>query len=91
MFRNTCGAAGGVGAVGVGPSFPPQPARNSVNAAPCHLSVIHAKEGQLIAAGEHIADVGNTGLSTGAHLHWEMASQGVLIDALRFTDGTNGF
>ncbi len=57
----------------------------------CHLSAFHVQEGQLIAAGEHIADVGNTGLSTGAHLHWEMASQGVLIDALRFTDGTNGF
>ena len=57
----------------------------------CHLSAMHVKEGQMVAAGEHIADVGNTGLSTGAHLHWEMASQGVFIDALRFTDGTNGF
>ena len=56
-----------------------------------HLSAIHVTEGQMVEAGEHIADVGNTGLSTGAHLHWEMASQGVLLDALRFTDGTNGF
>jgi len=56
-----------------------------------HLSKIHVQEGQAVAAGDHIADVGNTGLSTGAHLHWEMASQGVFLDALRFTDGTNGF
>lgn len=57
----------------------------------CHLSAIHLKEGQPVAAGEHIGDVGSTGLSTGAHLHWEMASQGVFLDALRFTDGSNGF
>lgn len=56
-----------------------------------HLSLIHVKKGDLIDAGELIAEVGNTGLSTGAHLHWEMASQGVFLDALRFTDGTNGF
>ena len=57
----------------------------------CHLSAIHVEEGQAVLAGEHIGDVGSTGLSTGAHLHWEMASQGVFLDALRFTDGTNGF
>jgi murein DD-endopeptidase MepM/ murein hydrolase activator NlpD len=56
-----------------------------------HLSAIHVREGQAVAAGEEIGAVGNTGLSTGAHLHWEMASQGVFLDALRFTDGSNGF
>jgi murein DD-endopeptidase MepM/ murein hydrolase activator NlpD len=56
-----------------------------------HLSAFHVAEGELVEAGQHIADVGNTGLSTGAHLHWEMASQGILLDALRFTDGSNGF
>jgi murein DD-endopeptidase MepM/ murein hydrolase activator NlpD len=56
-----------------------------------HLSEISVAEGQDVVAGELIAAVGNTGLSTGAHLHWEMAIHGVLVDALRFTDGTNGF
>ena len=56
-----------------------------------HLSAIHVKELQEVEAGQHIGDVGSTGLSTGAHLHWEMASQGVLLDALRFTDGSNGY
>lgn len=56
-----------------------------------HLATIGVAEGQEVVAGEEIATVGNTGLSTGAHLHWEMAIHGVLVDALRFTDGTNGF
>ncbi len=56
-----------------------------------HLSEIQVAEGDAVEAGQQIGLVGNTGLSTGAHLHWEMASNGILLDALRFTDGTNGF
>jgi murein DD-endopeptidase MepM/ murein hydrolase activator NlpD len=56
-----------------------------------HLSAIHVAELQEVEAGQHIADVGTTGLSTGAHLHWEMASQGIFLDALRFIDGSNGY
>ena len=56
-----------------------------------HLSAFNVTEGQLVEQGQQVGEVGSTGLSTGAHLHWEMASQGILLDALRFTDGTNGF
>ncbi len=56
-----------------------------------HLSAIQVAEGDAVEAGQQIGLVGNTGLSTGAHLHWEMASNGILLDAVRFTDGTNGF
>ena len=48
-------------------------------------------EGQLVDAGQLIAFVGSTGLSTGAHLHWEMSVHGILVDGLRFIDGSNGF
>ncbi len=56
-----------------------------------HLHEIAVAEGDRVEAGQIIGTVGNTGLSTGAHLHWEIAAHGVLLDALRFTDGTNGF
>jgi murein DD-endopeptidase MepM/ murein hydrolase activator NlpD len=56
-----------------------------------HMSVFSVGEGQLVAAGDQLGQVGSTGLSTGAHLHWEMAAGGVLVDALRFANGSNGF
>jgi murein DD-endopeptidase MepM/ murein hydrolase activator NlpD len=56
-----------------------------------HLSQFSVAEGQVVEPGDVIGLVGSTGLSTGAHLHWEMAVDGVLVDALRFFDGSNGF
>lgn len=56
-----------------------------------HLSRFAVEEGQGVSAGEVVGYVGNTGLSTGAHLHWEMAVHGILVDALRWVDGRNGF
>jgi hypothetical protein len=56
-----------------------------------HLDGFAVTEGQEVQAGDIIGYVGNTGLSTGAHLHWEMSSFGILLDGLRFVDGSNGF
>lgn len=37
-----------------------------------HLSKIEVTVGQRVEAGDKLGEVGSTGLSTGAHLHWEM-------------------
>ena len=56
-----------------------------------HLKSLNVAEGEQLLGGDTVGHVGSSGLSTGAHLHWEIAAGGILIDALRFTDGSNGF
>ena len=45
-----------------------------------HLDRIDVEEGALVAAGSVIGLSGNTGFSTGAHLHWEMRVFGHYVD-----------
>jgi len=45
-----------------------------------HLSSIEVAVGQTVRAGDLIGRVGNTGLSTGAHLHWEVLVGGISVD-----------
>ncbi len=49
-----------------------------------HSSRVYVKKGDLIKRGQRIADVGNTGRSTGPHLHFEVLVQGVPQDPQKF-------
>ncbi len=53
-----------------------------------HLSQIDVEVGQRVAPGDQIALVGNTGLSTGAHLHWDLWVNGTNVRALQWTEVT---
>ena len=49
-----------------------------------HASRVLVKKGDLVKRGQKIAEVGNTGRSTGPHLHFEMLVQGVFQDPQKF-------
>lgn len=48
-----------------------------------HLSKIHVRKGQYVAQRQLIGRVGNTGRSTGPHLHYGMKRHGRYVDPLR--------
>jgi murein DD-endopeptidase MepM/ murein hydrolase activator NlpD len=50
-----------------------------------HLSEIKVTPGQQVKQGDLVGLSGNTGLSTGAHLHWDLRVRGLNVDALQFT------
>ncbi len=45
-----------------------------------HCKSLYVKNGDKIAAGESIASVGNTGRSSGDHLHFEVHKNGVFVN-----------
>ncbi|EMR05541.1 Murein hydrolase activator NlpD precursor [Bhargavaea cecembensis DSE10] len=47
-----------------------------------HLASISVKPGQKLAQGQKLGVMGNTGNSTGVHLHFEVRKNGQLIDPL---------
>lgn len=49
-----------------------------------HLSRIRVKQGQRVSQGDLIGDMGNTGRSTGPHLHYEVRMNGRAVDPMSF-------
>lgn len=49
-----------------------------------HTSTLHVRIGDVVKRGQRVAEVGNSGRSTGPHLHFEVLVDGVPQDPARF-------
>jgi murein DD-endopeptidase MepM/ murein hydrolase activator NlpD len=49
-----------------------------------HLSRFLVHDGQKVVRGQPIAEVGNSGLATGPHLHYEVHVGGTIVDPLTY-------
>ena len=54
-----------------------------------HNSQILVREGQRVSRGDHIADMGSTGRSTGTHLHYEVRVGGKPINPMIYIRAAN--
>ena len=54
-----------------------------------HLSKVLVKQGEEIKQGQVVAKSGNTGLSTGPHLHYSLWKGETLLDPMEFLSAEN--
>lgn len=59
---------------------------NGVYSGYWHLSELAVAVGERVAAGQRLGAVGSTGLSTGAHLHWELHIAGTAVDPMQWVE-----
>ncbi|MDZ7792491.1 MAG: M23 family metallopeptidase [Spirochaetia bacterium] len=49
-----------------------------------HLDNVYVEEGDVVTQGQKIGTMGNTGMSTGPHLHFEVRIGAQVVDPERF-------
>lgn len=49
-----------------------------------HMEKIFVTKGETVRVGDQIGTIGNTGRSTGPHLHYEIRVRGVAVDPMKF-------
>ena len=49
-----------------------------------HLSAAYVETGERVLAGQRVAAVGTTGVTTGPHVHWEARVNGAIVDPLTY-------
>ena len=54
-----------------------------------HLSEIRVEVGQRVSRGDRIGDMGNSGRSTGTHLHYEVRLNGTAVNPMTFIKAAN--
>ena len=55
-----------------------------------HCSKLCVSQGQVVAAGEKVAEVGSTGVSTGPHLHLELKWNGLHLNPAYYVEFLTG-
>lgn len=56
----------------------------------CHCNQIVVSKGDAVERGQTIALVGNTGVSSGPHLHYEVIRNGTHVDPIKYIVNTTG-
>lgn len=60
--------------------------KNGIETVYAHCNTLIAKVGESVGKGQKIATVGNTGNSTGPHLHFEIKVNGTPVDPLSYSE-----
>jgi murein DD-endopeptidase MepM/ murein hydrolase activator NlpD len=53
----------------------------------CHLRIATVRDGETVAPGQRLGEVGSTGLTTGPHLHFEVQVDGRYVDPVKWLGG----